>query len=266
MGSGATEIMDERPSVAVITGAAGDIGRAIAAALLDADHNVVLADINLGAAEAAAAAMGGRASAVACDITDPASVERMARAAEALGPVAVLVNNAGGITSASLQSTGIGEWRRDTALNLDGAMLCFRALEGALKATRGTVVNIASVNGFGVFGHPGYSVAKAALLHLTRLIAVEYGRFGIRANAVAPGTVMTQAWNARASANPRIVDEVKRWYPLDRLAEPADVAAAVRFLSGPGARAITGICLPVDCGLTAGQVDLARTFSQSPDY
>lgn len=117
-----------------------------------------------------------------------------------------------------------------------------------------------------VFGHPAYSAAKAGLLHLTRLIAVEYGKFGIRANAVAPATVRTQAWEARAAANPQVFEEAKRWYPLQRIVDPKDVAEAVHFLASPAAGAISGICLPVDCGLTAGQADVARTFSQSIHY
>lgn len=79
-------------------------------------------------------------------MTDPASAARMAEVAAALGEIAVLVNNAGGVTSPSLQSTGVEQWRRDLALNLEGAFNCFRAVEGQLKATRGAVVNIASVN------------------------------------------------------------------------------------------------------------------------
>jgi len=253
-------------SVAVVTGAGGDIGQAIAEAMLAAGHQVVLADVDLASAERAARRFGEEASAVHCDITDPQSTTAMAEAASAVGEVAVLVNNAGGITSPSLQTTDAQHWRMDLALNLEGAMNCFRALESQLKASKGCVVNIASVNGLGVFGHPGYSAAKAGLIHLTRMIAVEYGKFGIRANAVAPGTVMTKAWNERAAANPRVFDDAKRWYPLQRVASPADVASAVRFLASPEAAAITGVVLPVDCGLTAGQTELAGTFAQSADY
>jgi NAD(P)-dependent dehydrogenase (short-subunit alcohol dehydrogenase family) len=117
-----------------------------------------------------------------------------------------------------------------------------------------------------VFGHPAYSAAKAGLLHFTRLVAVEYGKFGIRSNAVAPGTVRTQAWEVRAAANPNVFEEAKRWYALQRVVDPVDVANAVSFLASPLAAAITGVCLPVDCGLTAGQAELAHTFSQSEHY
>jgi NAD(P)-dependent dehydrogenase (short-subunit alcohol dehydrogenase family) len=104
------------------------------------------------------------------------------------------------------------------------------------------------------------------MLHFTKLVAVEYGKFGIRSNAIAPGTVRTQAWEARAAANPNVFEEARRWYPLQRVADPKDVANAVGFLASDQASAISGVCLPVDCGLTAGQAELARTFSQSADY
>lgn len=253
-------------TVAIVTGAGGDIGRAIARALLDAGHAVLASDISADAARATAAALApfGTIAAATADVTDEASVAAMAAAARALGPVAVLVNNAGGCIDVSVQQTGLANWRHDTALNLDAPMLCFKAVEADLKATRGAMVNIASVNGLGVYGHPAYSAAKAGMIHFTKFVAVEYGKFGIRANAVAPGTVQTGAWKARAEANPNVFEDAKRWYPLQRVARPEDVAAAVCFLAG--AEAITGVVLPVDCGLSAGQVDLPRTFSQSPDF
>ncbi len=163
----------------------------------------------------------------------------------------------------SLHDTTAEIWRQDARLNLEAAFLTFRTLEDALKATNGSVVNIASVNGMAVFGHPAYSAAKAGLIHFTRLVAFEYGKFGIRSNAVEPGTVRTQAWEARAAANPRAFEEAKRWYALRRIATALDVANAVYFLSSEQAAAITGVFLPLDCGLTAGQAELARTFSQS---
>ena len=255
-------------TVAIVTGAAGDIGRAIAERLAE-DHDVILlADIDLAAAEKAARALGAAERFVAhgCDVTSEASVTEMAKRAASLGAVKTLVNNAGAARAVSLHDTTPEIWRKDNALNLEAAFLCFRAVEGLLEVSRGSVINIASVNGMNVFGHPAYSAAKAGLLHLTKLIAVEYGKLGIRSNAVAPGTVRTQAWEARAAANPNVFEEARRWYPLQRVVDPKDVANAVAFLAGPQAAAITGVCLPVDCGLTAGQAEIARTFSQSEHY
>ncbi|TCM58127.1 NAD(P)-dependent dehydrogenase (short-subunit alcohol dehydrogenase family) [Rhizobium sp. PP-F2F-G48] len=255
-------------SIAVVTGAAGDIGRAIAARLSDSHDIVALVDIDAAALELAARELGSseRFISVVCDITDEASISAMAEVAAGLGRVRTLVNNAGAARAVSLHDTDGAIWRADAALNLEAPFLVFRALETALKEAQGAVVNIASVNGLAVFGHPAYSAAKAGLIHLTQSIAVEYGKFGIRANAVAPGTVRTQAWEARASANPQVFEDVKRWYALRRIATAEDVANAVFFLASEQARAITGVCLAVDCGLTAGQAELARTFSQSDHY
>lgn len=255
-------------SVAIVTGAAGDIGRAIAQRLAD-DHDVVLlVDLDEAAAERAARSLGPaeRFVAVGCDVTDTAQVAAMADAAATQGGLRTLVNNAGAARGLTLQSTSPEDWRADTALNLEAPFLCFSAVAEQLKASKGSVVNIASVNGLNVFGHPAYSAAKAGLLHFTRLVAVEYGKFGIRSNAVAPGTVRTQAWEARAAANPNVFEEARRWYPLQRVVDPKDIAEAVGFLAGPLASSISGVCLPVDCGLTAGQAELARTFTQSADY
>jgi NAD(P)-dependent dehydrogenase (short-subunit alcohol dehydrogenase family) len=255
--------------IAIVTGAGGDIGRAISAALRAPGTIVLACDIDAVAAEATARQLNTpelEVIATQCDVTDPTSVAALAATAKARGTVSILVNNAGGITASSLHAADAEGFRHDLALNLEAAFVCFKAFEGDLKATGGAVVNIASVNGFGVFGHPGYSAAKAGLIHLTRMIAVEYGKYGIRANAVAPGSVRTQAWDARAGENPGIFDEVKRFYPLGRIARTEDVAAAVAFLVSPAAVAITGVCLPVDCGLTAGQAELAAAFSQSSDY
>jgi NAD(P)-dependent dehydrogenase (short-subunit alcohol dehydrogenase family) len=251
------------PGLAIVTGAAGDIGQAIARRLAATHAGVLLVDRDRAGAEAAAALIPN-ARAAACDVTDPAALTTLA--ASLPDPVSTLVNNAGGVRAASLGETTPETWAADRALNLDAAWYAFEAFRPALERTRGSVVNIASVNGLGVFGHPAYSAAKAGMIHLTRLIAVEYGRRGIRANAVAPGTVATRAWAARRAANPAVMDEAAAHYPLGRVATPDDVAAAVAFLAGPDASAITGVCLPVDCGLTAGVPALARTFSQSPDY
>lgn len=263
---------DRRPvvtsSVAVVTGAAGDIGRAIAKRLADNHDVVVLLDLDGEAAAEAASRLGpaDRFVAVACDVTSEADLARTAARVADLGVVKTLVNNAGAARAVSLGDTDGDIWRKDNALNLEAPFLCFRAFEAALKASQGALVNISSVNGMAVFGHPAYSAAKAGLIHLTKLIAVEYGKFGIRANAVAPGTVRTQAWEARAAANPQVFEEAKRWYALRRIATAEDVANAVYFLASDQAAAITGVCLPVDCGLTAGQAELARTFSQSEHY
>lgn len=252
--------------LAVVTGAAGDIGRAIATRLHEDHAQVILADLNSTAVEQMEKELGNGYTAVQVDVTNPDSCSALAEVAKQRGKIATLVNNAGAAFSNSLQKTTPASWQSDHALNLDAAYYVFSAFADQLKITHGSVVNIVSVNGISVFGHPAYSAAKAGMIHLTRLIAVEYGRYGIRANAVAPGTVRTQAWEARAAANPEVFDQAAEHYALGRIVRPEDVAEAVAFLASPLAAAITGTTLPVDCGLTAGIPALARTFSQSQDY
>jgi NAD(P)-dependent dehydrogenase (short-subunit alcohol dehydrogenase family) len=263
-------VTDEtRKPVAVVTGAAGDIGAAIARQLART-HHIAAVDIDAAALEHVVAglkASGFKATALICDLTAPDDVSAMATAAMALGTVTVLVNNAGAAAALTLHSLTPDSLSRDLSLNLEAALNTFKALEPSLTGCgTGCVVNIASVNGLGTFGHPAYSAAKAGLIHATRAIAVEYGRYGVRANTIAPGTVRTQAWKVRAEANPSVFDEALGWYPLKQLPEPDDIAGAVTFLVGPAARCITGVCLPVDGGLTAGSTALPRTFTQSLDF
>ncbi len=254
--------------VAVVTGAAGDIGRAIARRLADSHAFVVLIDIDSDALGKAIGMLGNASHfvPVVADVTNFTDLVAVARQVATFGSVTTLVNNAGAARAVSLHDTTPEIWRQDATLNLEASFLVFRALEDQLKASHGSLINIVSVNGMSVFGHPAYNAAKAGLIHLTRLIAVEYGKFGIRANAVAPGTVRTQAWEARAAANPQVFEEARRWYALRRIASAEYVANAVFFLASEQAAAITGVCLPVDCGLTAGQTELAHTFSQSEHY
>ncbi|OJD19971.1 hypothetical protein AJ78_00165 [Emergomyces pasteurianus Ep9510] len=269
------------PSLAVITGGAGDIGRAIAVRLAESHDLVVLVDIDEAKANEVTTTLNkskgkgaeqdnskDQFTSIICDITDAAQVTELARQVFTLGgDVHTLVNNAGATYSASLQQMTPEIWKRETALNIDASFLIFHAFADSLKRTSGSVVNIASVNGLAIFGNPAYSAAKAALIHFTRSIAVEYAKFGIRANAVAPGTVRTSVWEDRVKANPQVFEEVMQWYPLKKAVEPGDVANAVMFLSNKElAAAITGVCLPVDCGLMAGQTALASSFSQCGHY
>lgn len=258
-----------RKSIAVVTGAAGDIGLAITGRLA-ATHQIAAVDIDAEALERALASLaqnGIEAKGFSCDLTQPDNLAACAAEINRRGQVTTLVNNAGAAAALSLHEMTADMLTRDVALNLEAALNCFKAFERTLiDCGSGNVVNIVSVNGLATFGHPAYSAAKAGLVHATRAIAVEYGKYGLRANAVAPGTVRTQAWQARQVANPDVFAEALAWYPLKSLPEPDDIAAAVSFLVGPAARCITGICLPVDSGLTAGSPALPRTFTQSQDF
>lgn len=269
-------------SIAVITGGAGDIGRAIASKLAPTHDIIFLVDIDQGKLSSTLQELqeeeedekekesnpqnNPKFMTHHCDITNPSAVTLMATHISAHGLVHTLINNAGATRVGSLAAMTPAAWQDDISLNLNASYFCFHAFSASLKRSRGCVVNVASVNGLGVYGNPAYSAAKAGMVHFTRSVAVEYGRFGVRANCVAPGTVRTGAWREKEAANPGVFDEVRTWYPLQRAIEPRDVANAVAFLAGEGAAAVTGVCLPVDGGLMAGQPGMARVFGGEDDY
>jgi NAD(P)-dependent dehydrogenase (short-subunit alcohol dehydrogenase family) len=144
-------------------------------------------------------------------------------------------------------------WDKDVDVCLKGVFLCSRrVLPRMIERRKGVILNISSVNGLAYLGNEAYSAAKAAVINLTQSIAVRYGPQGIRANAIAPGTIRTPIWQERIQKEPNIFERLKRWYPLGRVGEPEDVANAALFLASDEASWITGIVLRVDGGLMAG--------------
>ncbi|WP_262028038.1 SDR family oxidoreductase [Microvirga sp. Mcv34] len=248
----------------LVTGGAGDIGRALARRFLASGHRVALLDRDGSALERAARdlASDDRLACISADVTDSASIiEAVAKAEAAFGPIGILVNNAGGVIAPTLASTDEAAWLADLDLNLSGAWRCVRAVQdGMIARQKGVVINISSANATGIYGYPAYSAAKAGLEHFTRFLAVELGRYGVRANAIAPGSVRTQAWNDRVAQDPEILERVKRWYPLGEVCEPDDVAGVAAFLTTRDARMITGAVIALDGGLTVGSTTMAREF------
>ncbi len=251
--------------VVAVTGAAGGIGRelcrhfggegAAIAALDRSDAVSSFADELRG--------QGIPAQSARVDIGDPAAVAAAFEAlAGPLGPVDILINNAGVSNNPALDRTSPEGWRDDVNANLNGAFFCAHAVLPAMKARRsGVIVNIGSVNGLGALGDAAYSAGKAGMISLTKSLAQEYGRHNIRANIVCPGTVRTPIWDERASRNPDVLAQLERWYPLGRIVEPIEVMRAVAFLASDAASAITGVVLPVDCGLSAGNIVMARELT-----
>jgi NAD(P)-dependent dehydrogenase (short-subunit alcohol dehydrogenase family) len=244
--------------VVAITGAAGGVGRSLCRYFIDQGAKVAAIDKKTSVESLLSdlkATPETFASAVA-DIGEPAEVERaLASLTGALGPVDVLVNNAGGSSQRTLARTDPTGWRHDIKVNLDSAYYCAQAvIPGMLAKHSGVIINIGSVNGLSALGDPAYSAAKAAMISLTRSLAQEYGPYGIRANIVLPGTVRTPLWEKRAAKDPSVLETLRRWYPLGRIVEPVDIARAVGFLASDAASAITGVALPVDCGLTSGNI------------
>lgn len=245
--------------VALITGGARGLGRAVVKRL--AAHGAAVA-INYAtqpdAAEALAAeirAAGGRAVAVGADVANAGAVDAMAARTEAeLGPISILVNNAGIIWAATLDTWEPEGFARLRAVNVDGTIHAIRAVMAGMKARRyGRIVNISSVASFGTTGFPGnhfYASTKAEVNILTRRFALELGRHGITVNAVAPGftrTDMTQGgkteaeWRETEAAFARVA-------MTGRVGEPEDIANAVAFLAAPDSGWITAQVLTVDGG------------------
>jgi meso-butanediol dehydrogenase/(S,S)-butanediol dehydrogenase/diacetyl reductase len=185
---------------------------------------------------------------------------------EAFGPVDVLINNAAKATDADFLSLGAETWDEDVTVTLKGPFLCSQAvLPDMVKNESGVILNISSVNALGYYGNEAYSAAKAGILSLTRSLAVRYGPSGIRVNAIAPGTLRTPAWEARREKNPEVFERLTRWYPLGRVGEPEDVVGAALFLASDEAAWITGTVLPVDGGLTAGNMQMMEEIIKGQD-
>jgi meso-butanediol dehydrogenase / (S,S)-butanediol dehydrogenase / diacetyl reductase len=249
--------------VAVITGGGSGLGRVLARRFAAEGSSVIVADVVGHSATAVAdeiSEAGGRSLAHTTDVTDATDVEAMVETArEAFGPVQILVNNAARATDADFLDLSEETWEEDVAITLKGPFLCSQAVLADMTENRsGVILNIASVNALTYFGNEAYSAAKAGILSLTRSLAVRYGPFGVRVNAIAPGTLRTPAWEQRRQKDPEVLERVSRWYPLGRVGEPEDVAGAALFLASDEASWISGAVLPVDGGLTAGNLQMAQ--------
>jgi NAD(P)-dependent dehydrogenase (short-subunit alcohol dehydrogenase family) len=245
--------------VALITGAGHGIGRAIARRLASEGARVAILEIDdvLGRETTnLIVGDGGEAHLVHADITDVEEVgSAFAQVIAHFGGLDVLVNNAAFSGAGDYENMRPDGWTNEININLNGTYHCTSAAVAHMKTKNaGAIVNVSSVNGLRYFGNPAYSAAKAGIINLTQSIASEYGKYGIRCNAVCPGSVRTDAasWLQRLKRDPQVFEKLARWYPLGRVADPEDVAKAVAFLGSDDAGYITGVALPVDGGLTAG--------------
>jgi len=238
--------------VALVTGAAQGIGRAIATALAEDGRRVIVGDLRTDAAGEAAAAIGGLA--VALDVTDSASVAAAVERAEAeLGPIEVLVNNAGWDELKPFLDTDEAFWDRVIDVNFKGALRTTRALlPGMIERGFGRIVNIGSDAGrVGSSLESVYSGAKGGVIAFTKTIAREAARAGVTANVVCPGPTRTPLLEGMAEqGGEKLVTSLERAVPMRRLGEPEDIAAAVTFLASERAGYITGQTLSVSGGLT----------------
>jgi len=252
----------------IVTGAGSNIGRAIALAFAREHANVVVAEIDEGQGAKTAAeagALGTTAIAVRTDVTRWESVQAMVRAVEErFGRVDVLVNNVGWTRDALFVEKTRDEWEREVQINLWGMINCTRAvLDGMIARKGGAIVSMGSDAGrMGEFREGVYGACKAGVIALSKSIAREVGKFGIRLNVVCPGMTMPRSdddigelsmWNAqenRAWRTPDMQARIAKAYPLRRVATPEDVTGAVVFLASDAASFITGQTVSVSGGYT----------------
>ena len=246
-----TGLLDGR--LALITGAGSGIGEAIAYAMADAGARVIAADINGAAAERTAAGVGREAVSFACDVTDRARCDGLAAAIRArIGAVSILVNNAGIIRRGTVMEPGTrADWDATLAVNLDGPYNMVTAFLDQLRDTKGSIINIGSIQSFVALPNSAaYTTSKGGIRLLTKALALELSPLGIRVNAIGPGFTATPL-NAAAREDAAYMANFATRIPLGRIGTPEDIAGPAVFLASDMARYITGVTLPVDGGYLA---------------
>jgi NAD(P)-dependent dehydrogenase (short-subunit alcohol dehydrogenase family) len=236
--------------LALVTGAGSGIGEGIALAMARAGARVIAADIDGASAERTASQIGDGAAHFACDVADRAACDALAaRIAADHGPIAILVNNAGIIRRGKVTDAATrADWDATIAVNLDGPYNMTTAFLAQLRETRGSVINIGSIQSFvAVPNSAAYTTSKGGVRALTKALAIELSPMGIRVNAIGPGLIATPL-NARARENPDYLAHFQSRLPLGRIGTPEDIAGPAVFLASDLAQYITGVTLPVDGG------------------
>ena len=234
---------------AIVTGGSEGIGRAIAEEFLDQGASVVIANRSADTGQQAADELG--CSFIQCDVSDyDAVVDLVDQTVDEHGGLDIMVNNAGIGMTGTVETTGIDDWQQLLEVNLNGVIYGTRAAMPYLKESSGCVLNVASV--FGLVGGPqtaAYATAKGAVVNFTRTTAVDYAEAGVRVNSICPGFVRTAMTESELEKD-SFYEFVLSQTPIDRVAEPEEVAKPAAFLASEGASYITGVNLPIDGGWT----------------
>jgi 2-hydroxycyclohexanecarboxyl-CoA dehydrogenase len=239
--------------VGVITGAARGIGFAIAKRLAEEGATVAIADVDGDGAAQAAVRIGGAAMGVRVDVTDSESIRAgIALVAERLGPIDVLVNNAGWDKVEPFVKSEEATWDRVIAINLKGPIACARAvLDSMIERRSGKIISISSdAARVGSSGEAVYAGAKAGIIGFSKTLAREVARYGINVNVICPGPTNTPLFQEISGGNEKLAASLKQAIPLGRLGEPEDLAGAVAFFASDDAAFIMGQTLSVSGGLT----------------
>lgn len=240
---------------ALVTGAARGIGLATSRRFVEHGWQVAMVDRDSDALAEAVTTLD-HVHGIDCDVSDPGSVDGMiAEVLRHFGQIDSLINNAGVADFGPIEGTTFDRWRTVMATNLDGVFLTSQAAIPALKQTKGSIVNIASISGLRASTlRVAYGTSKAAVIQLTLQQAAELGEYGIRANCVAPGPVRTKL--AMAVHSPEIIAAYHDAIPLNRYGSEDEIAQAITFLAGPDASFITGQLLAADGGFEATGIGL----------
>jgi NAD(P)-dependent dehydrogenase (short-subunit alcohol dehydrogenase family) len=252
--------MKLKDRVAVITGSGAGIGRAAAIEFAREGALVVVADMNFpGALETVQRIqqLGGKSHAVEVDVAKPESVQNLVKETlRVFSKVNVLFNNAAVQVNKTVEDTTVDEWNREIGVNLGGVFLCSKFFMPHLRSAKGTIVNMASVNGF--FVEPmcaGYCATKAAIIGLTKAMAIDHGKEGIRVNCICPGYIDAGLAEGyfQAQADPAAARAAAgKLHALWRIGRPEEVGRAAVFLASDDASFVTGSSFVVDGGLSSG--------------
>ena len=252
--------MKMKDRIVVVTGAGSGIGKACAAEFAKAGADVVAADINLAGAEETVKEIndaGGNAVALRTDVSDPVSVQKLVEFTLSMfGKVDAVVNNAAIQVNKTVEDMTVEEWNSQMSVNVGGIFLCCKYFLPHLKKTRGSIVNMSSVNGF--FVEPmcaGYCATKAAIIGLTKAMAIDHGHEGVRVNSICPGYIDAGLAEGYFQAQPdpaKAREEAGKLHALWRIGRPEEVGRVAVFLAGDDASFMTGASVVVDGGFGSG--------------